>query len=469
MRLSVRLALVFSCFGLVIAAGLLTHHVRIIRREAYARAENMAQTTATAVRALVGAQARAGRYRELGSDLTALVRQAGMVTVQVRDRRGRALLTRVDDSRMLGRAAHPGLPIDQVPDGVYDVERDVSLGERGRGVVLVGYHMRDLEARLAQIEAQAVQWGVSAFLGIVLTAWLMGAWFGWRIERLVPRVEALPRHPERFRTLRGEDAGDEVGRLIGAFNRMGGVLKEETRRRRELELEKRELSAMLVHDLKTPLTVIRSGVTLLREQSCDYRTGKGCRRTMELLSMSTDRLQRMVEDVLQLARMEEIAGLRESKPVDLGQLAAACAKDFALVSADRKQALKLELPDGIVGAVSGDAALLRRVLDNLVYNAIEHTPAGGVVSIRMGLREGRVRVGISDGGPGVPPEARPELFHKFFQKDLKRHVGNVGLGLAFCLKAVQRHGGDIGVEDAQPRGACFYFTLPLADGKPAAA
>jgi signal transduction histidine kinase len=338
----------------------------------------------------------------------------------------------------------------------------VPLGAHGPGTVLLGFHTADLEGRLAAIAAQAVQWGVTALLGVIITAWLMGWWFGWRIERLVPRFESLPRDPERFRPLRGDDAGDEVARLVAAFNRLGGTLKEETRRRRELEMEKRELSAMLVHDLKTPLTVVRSGVTLLREQLAGSQAGARCKRTIELLDMSTDRLRRMVDDVLQLARMEEIEGLREQQPVDLAAMAASAGKDFGLITADRKQKLVVDVPAGAKAVVLGDAALLRRVLDNLVHNAVEHTPAQGSIGISLRVQDGQGRVEVSDGGPGIPPEARPEIFKKFFQKDMKRHVGNVGLGLALCLKAVQRHGGTIGVEDASPHGARFYFSLPLA-------
>ena len=465
MRLSVRLALVFSLFGLAIAAGLLTYHVRVIRREAYSRAESMAADTLAAVGALVGAQARAGRYHELDANLAAMIRQAGIAAVEVRDRRGRTLLRRVDDPRWLARQPHPGVPIRLVPDGTYDVQMGVPLGARGPGTVLLGFHTADLENRLAALGAQAVQWGVTARVGVTVMAWLMGAWFGWRIERLVPRFEALPKDPERFRPLRVDDAGDEVARLVAAFNRLGGILKDETRRRRELELEKRELSAMLVHDLKTPLTVVVSGVTLLREQLADSKAGAGCKRTIELLDMSTERLRRMVDDVLQLARMEEVEGLREQQPVDLAAMAAAAGKDFGLITADRKQKLVVDIPVGAKAVVLGDAALLRRVLDNLVHNAVEHTPAQGSISIALRIRAGQGRVEISDGGPGIPPEARPEIFKKFFQKDMKRHVGNVGLGLALCLKAIQRHGGTIGVEDAFPRGARFYFSLPLVEGQ----
>ena len=178
--------------------------------------------------------------------------------------------------------------------------------------------------------------------------------------------------------------------------------------------------------------------------------------------MSTARLQRMVEDVLQLAKLEESATPHRLDAVDLSALARDCGRDFALIVKDRRQTLKVEVPAGPVPSVLGDPALLRRVLDNLVHNAVEHTPAGGAITVGVRPENGHVVVEVSDSGPGVPPEARADVFRKFFQKDVKRHVGNVGLGLALCEKVVIRHGGTIGIGDAQPKGARFYFTLPNA-------
>jgi two-component system sensor histidine kinase KdpD len=220
---------------------------------------------------------------------------------------------------------------------------------------------------------------------------------------------------------------------------------------------------MLVHDLKTPMTVIKTGIALLSEVA-----GKGGKRehgrTFELLEMSTSRLQRMVEDVLQLAKLEEMSGLQRQELVELQTLARACAKDFALIAADRKQTLDIKVPKDAPPPVFGDPLLLRRVMDNLVYNAVEHTPSGGKIAIGVRRENGSVLVEVSDSGPGIPPEARESVFVKFFQKDVKRHVGNVGLGLALCDKVVNRHGGLIGVGDAEPHGARFYFTIPVATG-----
>lgn len=460
MRLSHWLAVVFAVFGALLAGGLVARHVSVARSEAYRQTEKLGRVTLTAVQALVQSQVRQGRFIELGRHLEDLVVQAGIATVVVRDGRNRRLVGRSHDPKLVTREPKPGRAISEVDDGVYDVEGQADLGPRGKGTVQVGFRTDRLEERLREIGAEGVRLGVMAFASITLAAWFIGMWAGLRIERVVARIESLSASSERFRPLRVVGS-DEVSRLAAAFNRMGLNLKSETTRRRELEAEKRELAAMLVHDLKTPLTVIRSGITLL----ADIATVDGKRannRTFELLEMSTARLQRMVEDVLQLAKLEEMGESKETRLVELGALAKACAKDFELVAADRKQKVVFHQAKGELPPVLGDPALLRRVLDNLVHNAVEHTPSGGKIAIGVRRENGGVLVEVSDSGPGVPPEAREHIFRKFFQKDVKRHVGNVGLGLALCERVVLRHGGAIGIGDAVPKGARFYFTIPAA-------
>lgn len=461
MRLSYRLALVFALSGSVAAGGLVLLGVRSSRHEAYSQAAHLGAVTLTAAQAVVNSEARQGRLAQVGRSFGELIRRAQIATIVVRDKKGKRLVGSSEDPNLIAREPKPGRSLAQVDDGIYDVEGPVDLGPRGRGVLQVGFRTEELERRLDAIGARGVQAGVTAFLAITLVAWLIGLFAGERLDRLVGRLEAMAADPQNFRRLGGEGGGDEVSRLTTAFNRMGVSLRAETRRRRILEAEKRELAAMLVHDLKTPMTVIRSGITLL----ADFSTIGGKRehnRTFELLEMSTARLQRMVEDVLQLAKLEEMHGLESAELVELSALARACAKDFALITADRKQTLELNLPEDLTPPVLGDAGLLRRVLDNLVHNAVEHTPAGGRILIGVRSEGASVLVDVSDSGPGVPPEAREHLFLKFYQRDMKRHVGNVGLGLALCEKVVSRHGGSIGIGDAVPHGARFFFTLPAA-------
>jgi|GEM_PF-1587663 len=464
MRLSHSLALVFALFGALSTGGLVARQIRAARREAYAQTERFASVSVEAVRALVAAKARQGRYIELGRDFARLVKLADVATIVVRDRKGRRLVGRSDDPRLTARSPRPGRSPAEVDDGIYDVEAPVELGKRGRGVVSVGFRTDELERRLRAIAVDGVQAGAMTFLAFAFSAGLIGLFAGERIDRVVGRIESLSADPERFRPLsRGAFGGAEVARLVEAFNRMGATLKAETTRRRELEAEKRELSAMLVHDLKTPLTVIRSGISLLGDVAPRGDDGKReHERTYELIELSTARLQRMVEDVLQIAKLDESASLSHEEPVALDALARACAKDFELVTKNRRQHLELRLSDAAPPSVLGDPALLRRVLDNLVNNAVEHTPADGTIAIGVRGENGGVLVEVCDSGPGVPEEARADVFRKFFQKDVKRHVGNVGLGLALCEKVVIRHGGTIAVGDAVPKGARFFFTLPGA-------
>ena len=463
MRLSVWLALIFALFGAAISGGLVARHVALSRRDAYAQQERLGTITLSAVGALVQAQARQGRFIELGRNFGELVRQADVATIVVRDRKGRRMVGRSDDPALLAREPKPGRALAAVDDGIWDVEGPVDLGPKGKGTVTVGFRTAKLEGRLRDVAAEGFGATVTALLALALSAWFLGMFAGERIERVVGRIESLSAAPEKFRPLRADGMGGfEVSRLVQAFNRMGASLKAETGRRRELEAEKRELSAMLVHDLKTPLTVIRSGIALLSETSPRVAGKREHNRTFELLEMSTMRLQRMVEDVLQISKLEESSELQRLELVDLAAMARDCAKDFELVVADRKQRLELRLPADSPPPVLGDPALLRRVLDNLAHNAVEHTPAGGLIAIGVRREEAAVVVEVCDSGPGVPEEARADVFRKFFQKDVKRHVGNVGLGLALCEKVVLRHGGSIGIGDAEPKGARFFFTLPAA-------
>ena len=182
MRLSHRLTIVFSAFGLAIAGGLQYNHVRELRVQSYALTRNMTEVTSSAVRSMVENQAKTGSLSRLGSNLEEMVRQIGVATIVVRDRKGRRLVGRSDDPKWVTREPHPGVPIEKVSDGIYDVEHPVDIGPWGRGTVQIGYHTSALEEHLRDIGQRAVRSGVMAFLAVALLAWLMGTWFGLRIE-----------------------------------------------------------------------------------------------------------------------------------------------------------------------------------------------------------------------------------------------------------------------------------------------
>jgi len=455
-RLNHRFALIFSVFGLAIAAAFQIIQFRDVHRASYASARDMADVTASAVAALVSDEAREGRLLPLNIHLQSIIHEAGLASIVAFDSRGRRILGRYDSAASLRRRLHPGVSMENSFDGIYDLEKSEYLGRYGYGKICVSYHIEALRDRMEKMDAQSIRFGAMSFIAIALLAWLLGTWLGLRLDRLVPRLEHLPGDPENFRPIR-VSGKDEFSRVTAAFNRLGSRLKEETRRRLDLEDERGDLMAMLVHDLKTPLTVISSGIALLEES-----TTQANKRTFHLLRLSVGRLRRMVEDILQLNRLEAVDESLEISPVDMGSLIRSCAKDFEIIAAEKGHEIALDLPEKSPSAVMGDSVLLRRVLDNLLYNAIEHTPPDGKIRVALAEEENALTVSVSDSGPGIPLEARADIFRKFFSKEMKRHVGNVGLGLALCEKVVLRHGGIIAIADAEPHGAKFYFSLPVS-------
>jgi signal transduction histidine kinase len=472
MRLSLRYILWFAIL-LIVAAGLLGHLFGTFRRQALLQAQRSADLTARTVATFVEAEARRGRARDLSLEFAGLVRQAGVAAIAVKNSRGRTIAFRADSKALARRKPHPGVPLSAVRDGIYDIQVPISLGSLGKGAALVSLRTQGLESAFVESSHYAIEFGTAAVLSIVLLAWFLGEEFGLRLRLVIPHIERIADDPLTFTPFLERGGADELSRLERAVNRMGSELKEDKIRIMSLEAEKEELSAMLVHDLKTPLTVLRSGVDLLKEQwDANHvvpagierrRDGQSPRpRTFELMEQSSARLLRMVEDILQLAKLSELGDLSQREKVDFAEMARSCAKDFGLVTRRRGQKLELEISDGGAYRVSGDPTLLRRVLDNLLHNAVEHTPESGTIRLALCRENGSLRASISDTGPGIPEEARADVFRKFYQKEVKRHVGNVGLGLALCQKVVEKHGGTIGVTEAEPRGACFYFLLPVA-------
>lgn len=225
-----------------------------------------------------------------------------------------------------------------------------------------------------------------------------------------------------------------------------------------------DLIAMLVHDLKSPAISAGMALDMLLEES----------RTVELLDRddlemviaarrNLRRLERMVADALEVAAAQERPLKLKLAPGDLCAAAAEVVED-SRPQADRN-GLTLELKvDRALPRFAFDADKIRRVLDNLVSNAIAHTPAGGRVRVEVARNGAEAQVTVADSGEGISEELREWVFEKYAQGDPARHqVGSVGLGLAFCRLAVEAHGGRIRVEPSEWGGSAFTFTLPIRD------
>lgn len=242
----------------------------------------------------------------------------------------------------------------------------------------------------------------------------------------------------------------EVAELAVEFNRMAEELERARRRQRALVAD-------VAHELRTPLTVIRGYVEAMRDGMADPDPA-----TVAVLHEETVQLQKLVEDLQDLAQADAAELRLQREPVDLPELLETVARGFALQAEQKGVRLEVDR-DGRLPAVAADRRRLGQVVHNLVANALRYTPPGGRVALAAGLEDGHLRVTVADNGPGIAAEHLPYVFDRFYRVDPSRtrETGGSGLGLTIARRLVEAHGGEIGVDSSPGAGSRFWFTLPL--------
>ena len=234
------------------------------------------------------------------------------------------------------------------------------------------------------------------------------------------------------------------------------VLQDVTKPRRFDEL-KNDLVATVAHEFRTPLTSLHMAIHLCLERAAGAITD----RQEELLHAARqdcERLQRIVEDILDLARLQ--AGKIElyRKPTAPARLVEAAVDAERAAAKNRKILLDAEVLPGL-DEVSADGERLQVVFANLLGNALRHTPEGGTVTVRARPVDGGIRFEVADTGPGIPEAYQKRVFERFFRIPGTQGSGT-GLGLAVAKEIVEGHGGTIGVESDGAHGAVFWFIIP---------
>jgi signal transduction histidine kinase len=237
-----------------------------------------------------------------------------------------------------------------------------------------------------------------------------------------------------------------------------GELFELIRRQRDdvmrLQLQREQLIAFLVHDLKNPVHAIKLNSELIARDTAALPRSL---RAAAGIAIDSESLLRMIMNLLDLSKADEGRLVPARHPIDLAGLAAEIA---GAMSARARTAEVQIVADVAPQTIHGDPELIRRVLENLIDNAIRHAPAETSIRITSTGQGASVEIRIADAGPGVPPALRERVFDRFVQGDAPARAGR-GLGLAFCKLAVEAHGGAIWIEDANP-GAVFCVRLDAA-------
>ena len=238
-----------------------------------------------------------------------------------------------------------------------------------------------------------------------------------------------------------------------ALRRAQADLADSYTRLRALEQLRDDLVRMVVHDMGSPLQALGINLLLLKGAVSEDK-----RDILQSASKVADELNQMINDLFDVSRLEECRMPVKRAVWDLTQMARDVRAVLGAIDATRL----IDIESAGAVEVSCDGALVRRVMENFVTNALRHTPAGSPIRISIASGEGRVRVAVHDQGRGVPPEARERIFEKFGMVEVRQESAyhSVGLGLAFCKLAIEAHGGTIGVDPGVPAGSTFWFELP---------
>lgn len=312
----------------------------------------------------------------------------------------------------------------------------VSLGNGTTGTLVLARPLAELDQTLTRA-------GILLAIGIgilAVLASLVGYWLAGRALRPIRIIAATARdisEHDLHRRLTLDLPADELGDLAATFN---GMLE----RLESSFASLRRFTADAAHELRAPLAVLRAEVEVTLQRP---RSASAYQDALRSVLGEAERLTRIADQLLLLARADAGALQPYLTDVDLPDLLEETLSRWRPLAAGQHVTLMSDLPS--VATVRGDADLLRRLVDNLLDNAIRHSPAGGVVHTTCSVEGSAWQLAVEDDGPGIEPALRPFVFDRFTRNDpaRQRDSGGAGLGLSLCAIIVQLHGGTIRVED----------------------
>lgn len=336
---------------------------------------------------------------------------------------------------------------------------DRALDPIGRAINAVG------AAQVRRAQNIAAGAATTTLLGLAIALAIAVAVGSWSTRSLLRPVHQL----RRAMTVVAEgdfepqleispDRPDEIGDLARSFGWMTVQLAE-------LERLRAQFVAVASHELKTPLSVIKGYVSLLRDGIYgDVKDEQ--RQILTSIGEQTDRLSRLIQALLDISRFEAGGGRLEIQPIELEEFTKELAASFEVLAIQNEIDFRVEIDPTAPEEIAGDPDRLNEVLGNLLSNAFKFTPRNGTIElkVRAGSRQDEecVVLEVCDTGVGVPEDMLPKIFDKFFQVENEAQPKSVGsgLGLAISKEIVEAHGGTIGAESEVGRGTTFRVVLP---------
>ena len=364
-----------------------------------------------------------------------------------------------------------GLDIDSVPPALAreveggrvgyafttDTPRQIVFGSPLPGQSLDAYFffpLGDLDQTLLILLRVLVGVSVAA----VLLAILVGSRVSQRVVDPVRRASRAARRVAEglFKTRLEVEGGDELAALATSFNEMAAALEERISR-------ERRFAGDVSHELRTPLTTLRASTDFLLDHADTL--SPETRRATELLAADLEYLQRLVDDLLDLSRVEAGRVDMSWETLNVADLVREVISRHTRAGDHQVRVEVEDRPEELTTVA--DKQRLERVLGNLVDNALTHGQ-GRDVTVRIGADNGSLRLSVEDRGPGIPPDAASRIFERFFKADPARHRGEgsgSGLGLAIARENAHLHGGEIRVFNGREGGAKFELVLPRRESE----
>ena len=231
---------------------------------------------------------------------------------------------------------------------------------------------------------------------------------------------------------------------------------------RRLENLRQEFAANVSHELKTPLAIIKACVETLIDGAVDDPEHRG--QFLQRIDEQSERLHRLILDLLHLARIESETEIFSMEELDLESEVAACLERQRTLAESKRQKLELQPPAGDQGPILAwaDEEAVQQILDNLVDNALKYTPAEGTIAIRWGRDGNQVFIEVRDTGIGIPESELPRIFERFYRVDKarSRELGGTGLGLSIVKHLTQAMQGSIQAKSQLGQGSSFTVRLP---------
>ena len=228
---------------------------------------------------------------------------------------------------------------------------------------------------------------------------------------------------------------------------------------KKLERMRIEFVTNVSHELRTPLTSIRGFIETLKDGAIDEP--KNSRQFLNIIESHAERLNNLINDLLELSRIESKDIKMEFQPLNLRELTEEVVSNFKKAMKQKGHRIEIDFPAQFP-QVEVNPKKIEWVFNNLIDNAIKFTPRNGKICIRAVDKEKDIRIEVSDTGIGIPQEHLPRLFERFYRVDKarSRELGGTGLGLSIVKHIIQVHGGTVGVESEVDKGSRFFFTLP---------